>query len=188
VEDWRGRIAPAGTLSPSAPASLDAIARLGNWQAPLPKPGEIYDLAGTLTLPAVPTGAGLELFLPSLGAKTTLWLNGRELARDVDTSTTGPALRLDPMQLVAGANRVQLLVTPFADKRNHIPELTRLGSVRVTTPAPQAQRSLFNGFAQVIVQSTRQPGAIRLTAKADGLTPAESTVTTRPAVLRAAVP
>jgi beta-galactosidase len=136
----------------------------------------------------VSAAAGLELILPTFGVKTTVWLNGRELARDLDTTTVGPGLRLDPAQLVAGVNRVQLIVTPFDDKKNHIPELTRLGSLRVTTPAPPAQRSLFNGVAQVIVQSTQEPGAIRLTAKSEGLPPAESTVTARPATLPMAVP
>ena len=130
----------------------------------------------------------MELFLPTLGAKTTLWLNGHELARDIDTSKAGPALRVDPAQLVAGVNRVQLIVTPFDDQLNHIPELTQLGSLHAYTPAPPARRSLFNGLAQVIVQSTREPGVIRLTAKSDGLAPAESTVTARLATPRAAVP
>ena len=188
VEDWRGRIAPAGTATPSAAESLEPIAKLGNWKAVLPKPGEVYDLAAGFSLAAMPSGADLQLLLPTLGAKTTLWLNRRELARDIDTSTAGPALKLDPAQLVAGLNRVQLIVTPFDDKRNHMPELTRLGSVRITTPPPPAKRSLFNGLAEVIVQSTREPGEIHLRAKADGLTPAESSVTTKPVVTRAAVP
>jgi beta-galactosidase len=187
VEDWRGRIAPAGTTAPEGPESLQPFPVLGYYQAPLPKPGEVYDLSGAFTLPAVPGGT-LELFLPTLGAKTTLWLNGRELARDIDTSKVGPALRLDPAQLVAGVNRVQLIVTPFGDGLNHIPELTRLGSLHAFTSAPPARRSLFNGLAQVIVQSTREPGEIRLMAKSEGLAPAESTVTARPATLRAAVP
>jgi beta-galactosidase len=187
VEDWRGRIAPAGTAVPSGPESLQPFPVLGYYQAPLPKPGEVYDLSGTFALPAVPGGT-LELYLPTLGAKTTLWLNGRELACDIDTATVGPALRLDPAQLVAGVNRVQLIVTPFGDKLNHIPEITRLGSVHAVTPAPPARRSLFNGLAQVIVQSTRESGAIRLTARSDGLPPAEATVTARPATLPAAVP
>ena len=41
-------------------------------------------------------------------------------------------------------------------------------------------RSLFNGLAQVIVQSTQEPGEIKLTAESDGLTPATAVVQTRP--------
>ena len=43
-------------------------------------------------------------------------------------------------------------------------------------------RSLFNGLAQVIVQSTRDAGEIKLTATADGLAPATATVQTQPCV------
>lgn len=39
-------------------------------------------------------------------------------------------------------------------------------------------RSLFNGFAQVIVQSTRDAGEFELTVSADGLTSASTTVKT----------
>jgi beta-galactosidase len=41
-----------------------------------------------------------------------------------------------------------------------------------STPSPVWQRSLFNGLAQIIVQSTREAGEIKLTASSDGLTPA----------------
>ena len=46
----------------------------------------------------------------------------------------------------------------------------------MTTPAPQAQRSLFNGLAQVIVQAPAAAGFLRLTAEADGLAPAASAI------------
>ncbi|MGC2639449.1 MAG: beta-galactosidase GalA [Acidobacteriaceae bacterium] len=55
------------------------------------------------------------------------------------------------------------------------------------------KRSLFNGLAQVIVQSTKQPGTIRIEAERDreestNLTPAQLTVTTRPVRARVSVP
>jgi beta-galactosidase len=49
-------------------------------------------------------------------------------------------------------------------------------------------RSLFNGLAQVIVQSTHDAGEIKLTASADGLKSATSTVTTTPTAGRPSVP
>jgi beta-galactosidase len=176
VEDWRGRIAPAGTAMPSTHASLAPMRLLGNWLATRPKSGELYDLSATFTLAAAPTGR-VELFLPALGSRTTLWLNGRELGHALDTTQNGPALVLEASQLVVGENRVQLIVTPFADNRNHIPELSRLGTVALTDPAPPARRSLFNGLAQVIVQADAGAGAIRLTAKSAGLEPATGVVT-----------
>jgi beta-galactosidase len=54
--------------------------------------------------------------------------------------------------------------------------------------APQWSRSLFNGLAQIIVQSTRDAGEIKLTATADGLTPATTVVKTQPGILRPSVP
>jgi beta-galactosidase len=179
VGDWRGRIAPAGTTTPAAPASLAPLPQLANWLAPLPQPGEVYDLSATFSIDALPTDARLRLFLPPLGAKATVWINGREMTRDLDTTASGPALPLDPGQFVMGLNRVQLIVTPVAGDRNRLPGLTRLGSVQVRTPAPPYRRSAFNGCAQVIVQTTREPGEILLTAHADGLQPATAALTAR---------
>ena len=53
--------------------------------------------------------------------------------------------------------------------------------------APWA-RSLFNGLAQIIVQSTRDAGEIKLTATADGLAPATATVQTQAGSYRPFVP
>jgi len=49
-------------------------------------------------------------------------------------------------------------------------------------------RSLFNGLAQVIVQSTRGPGEIKLTATGDGLAPATAVLPTLPGTARPSVP
>lgn len=55
------------------------------------------------------------------------------------------------------------------------------------------KRSLFNGLAQVIIQSTKRPGAIHIVASKDGwegadLTSATLLITTKPAEARASVP
>ena len=54
--------------------------------------------------------------------------------------------------------------------------------------APEWQRSVFNGLAQIIVQSTKEPGAIKLTASAEGLSPATVSVPSQPCTPRPAVP
>jgi beta-galactosidase len=55
------------------------------------------------------------------------------------------------------------------------------------TAAPWS-RSLFNGLAQVIVQSTRDAGEIKLTATADDLSPATAAVQTQSCAPRPSVP
>ena len=56
-------------------------------------------------------------------------------------------------------------------------------------PEKGNRRSLFNGLAQVIVQSKRaQGGTIVLTAQADGLKPAEARIAARPTASLPAVP
>jgi beta-galactosidase len=49
---------------------------------------------------------------------------------------------------------------------------------------PPWSRSLFNGLAQIIVQSTRDAGDFELTATADGLVSATTVVQTQPCALR----
>jgi beta-galactosidase len=49
-------------------------------------------------------------------------------------------------------------------------------------------RSLFNGLAQIIVQSTKDAGEIKLTATADTLTSSSATVKTQPCTPRPFVP
>jgi beta-galactosidase len=57
------------------------------------------------------------------------------------------------------------------------------------SPAPvHWSRSAFNGLAEVIVQASREPGTIRLVAKADGLAAASFALKAQPAAPRPFVP
>jgi beta-galactosidase len=56
------------------------------------------------------------------------------------------------------------------------------------TNVPPWSRSLFNGLAQVIVQSTKDAGEFKLTATADHLTSATATVRTLPRPLPPSLP
>ncbi|MEI8290087.1 MAG: beta-galactosidase GalA [Verrucomicrobiota bacterium] len=59
----------------------------------------------------------------------------------------------------------------------------------ISDPAPVAwARSTFNGLAQIIVQSTREPGEIRLTATSEGLKPATALLSTEAGPVRPQVP
>jgi beta-galactosidase len=54
--------------------------------------------------------------------------------------------------------------------------------------SPAWSRSLLNGLAEVIVQSTKDAGKISLTASADGLRPATMTAQTQLVTPRPTVP
>ncbi|HUA68380.1 MAG TPA: beta-galactosidase GalA [Candidatus Saccharimonadales bacterium] len=53
---------------------------------------------------------------------------------------------------------------------------------------PQWKRSVFNGLAQILVQSTKTPGEIKLTARAEGLSPATLVIHSQASTLRPYVP
>ena len=53
---------------------------------------------------------------------------------------------------------------------------------------PDWKRSVFNGLAQVILQSTSEPGELKLTAHADSVAPATLSVPTQPYPARPTVP
>ena len=56
-------------------------------------------------------------------------------------------------------------------------------------PAPVAwSRSVFNGLAQIIVQSSKESGTLNLTAHAEGLLPLTLPIQAKPAILRPAMP
>jgi beta-galactosidase len=161
---------------------------LGHWKAALPKPGEIYDLAATFARPALRERQEVRLVLPTLGARTSAWVNGRELARDLDTSRLGPDLALDAALLRDGENVVRLLVTPILDGRNRIPETTQLGTVGARTPAAGWKRRAFGGLAQVLVQAGREAGPIAVVATAAGMPPARLILQAARAQPRPSVP
>ena len=54
-------------------------------------------------------------------------------------------------------------------------------------PAPAWSRSTFGGLAQIIVQATKQPGTLQLTARAAGLAPATLPLPAAPATPRPSV-
>jgi beta-galactosidase len=127
--------------------------------------------------------------------------------------TTGPtaAIRLvaDRTEIDADGEDVAILTVEALDKEGRpVPTANNLISFKVTGEGvligvgngdPNCQesdkepkRSLFNGLAQLIVQSTRKPGEIRIEAVKEGwdgaeLTPAKLVIVTKKVLQRPAV-
>ncbi|MEY4916290.1 MAG: hypothetical protein RL616_203, partial [Verrucomicrobiota bacterium] len=89
-------------------------------------------------------------------------------------------------QLHAGDNVIAVGVKNAAGEGGLNPDV----NVEIVGAAVESpwSRSLFNGLAQIIVQSTRSAGEIKLTASADGLKPVTTAVTTQASAGRPSVP
>ena len=91
------------------------------------------------------------------------------------------AIDLDPAQLADHNTLTVVFATPPGGTRKLFDEAQggrRWVTLRTTTPAAPWQRSVFNGHAQVILQSTGSPGRATLRASGDGLDGATLTLDT----------
>ncbi|MEO7932607.1 MAG: beta-galactosidase GalA [Chthoniobacterales bacterium] len=134
--------------------------------------------------------------------------DGREVARYVVETTGKPVkLRLAPDRktLAAdGCDALPVTVEALDEQGRPVPTANLAVAFAISGPGriigvgngdpnchePEKgdRRSLFNGLAQVIVQSTHDAGEIKLTATADGLASATATLTAQPCAPRPSVP
>jgi len=126
---------------------------------------------------------GINIHFAAIKDEGSIYVNG-ELAGETHGSPS-PSFDIRK-RLHAGVNTVAVIVTSHGDSGG----LANGVSVEIQGEPTEAhwQRSTFNGLAQVIVQSDKQPGEIKLTASADGLQPATVTISSEPATPRPAVP
>jgi beta-galactosidase len=123
------------------------------------------------------------LFLSGIGGAQDIYLNGKLLQLNVQGSASGFEMAIDPSKLKAGQNVVTIIATP--DKDSQRKEQLH-ASLQIVKPAAFWKRKLFNGLAQVIVQSTGEPGEIILKATSGKLI-SEIKISARPARARAGV-
>jgi beta-galactosidase len=113
-----------------------------------------------------------------------VYVNGRKVGESHDWQDT-PRFDIKPF-LRAGENTIAVAVY----NRNG-PGGINLGvtiETRQPPVSPPWSRSVFNGLAQIIVQSAKEPGDIKLTATAEGLKPITVTLQAKPCVPRPQVP
>lgn len=147
---------------------LTETGQIGVWRGEFTvEPNQIADSTCMVTAGKVNNG-DLKLF----------W-NGKPM--DIGSKTDDGTIALTSVN--AGANVLVAIVT--ATNRGGLfkaPQLILQGK------QPAWQRSVFNGLAQILVQSTRQAGSLTLTAESTNLTAATTTITTTPVVPRPFVP
>ena len=90
--------------------------------------------------------------------------------------------------LRVGENTLILRGAKIEPKTGLSKELTVQVELIKNSPEPKWFRSVFSGLAQIIVQSTKEAGEIKLAASADGLKPTTATLTTQASTPRLMVP
>jgi len=126
----------------------------------------------------------VELCFGALNGNGKIYVNGLKAG---ETHDSGMVSAVDVKHLLhPGDNPVAVLVENYSSSGG----ITNGVTLRMQDQPvlPEWKRSVFNGLAQIIVQSTREPGAIKLTAAAEGLTPATASVQSQPCAPRPFVP
>ena len=128
-----------------------------------------YIHRGTFDLPDDFRGQRLTLFFNSIGTDQTIYINGKEVGGKLKEGETAGEIVLGGTLLAAGKNTIDIIAHPLTKKNDWDIVNGDPGTIQIYRAADQWKRKLFNGLAQVIIQSTGKPGEITLSATSPGL-------------------
>jgi beta-galactosidase len=147
---------------------------------------------GSFDLPQTSSGSIVTLAWRSLEQEESIYLNGTPIAQKIARTGASREFALPADLLHPGRNVIAVMTTPAPNARGNRGDAPANngapGLIKITTPPAGWKRSLFSGLAQIIVQSTGQPGEIVLTAKTTGVSDGILKIAANPAPLRAAIP
>ena len=126
----------------------------------------------------------VELGFGNISGDGWVFVNGRKVGESHD-SRVAPVFDVKSA-LHSGENTVAVVVANYGNAGG----VSKGAALQFQDPAelPQWQRSVFNGLAQIIVQSSKVPGQLKLTARSADLQPATATIRTQTCPLRPSVP
>ncbi len=168
-----------------------------NWQAfkqpteynkEAKSPEKVIVIRGVFNLQKFTDDTKITLLSKSLCEEQAVYVNGHRIVQNIKRDASGQKYTLDHAVLRPGKNIYVVVGTQLTKKSQWENLNTDPGIIQVIVPVGTWKRGVFNGLAQVIVQSTRQPGKITLTATSQGLSKAELKLETQAATLRPAVP
>ncbi|SDT03627.1 beta-galactosidase [Mucilaginibacter mallensis] len=123
----------------------------------------------SFNIPADGTFTTATFFSKSIGKTESIFINGKEIAHQINDDNERHEFKLDASLLHPGSNTIAIVATPLLKANIWADVNTDPGLIQLVYPALPYKRKLFNGYAQVIVQSTGQPGTIILKAASPGL-------------------
>lgn len=111
----------------------------------------------------------ITFFYNSLGKQQSIFINGKQIANTIPENKKGDTFVLDKTMLRSGKNTIAILTEPLLKVKPWDVINQNTGSIQILTSAEQYKRKLFNGLAQVIIQTTGEAGEVKLTATSKGL-------------------
>ncbi|MFY7839190.1 MAG: beta-galactosidase GalA [Lacibacter sp.] len=131
---------------------------------------------GTFTMPEIDSAASITFFSRNIGVQQSVYINGVEVTKN---SKGNSDIVIDRKLLHEGENSFAVTATPLLKKQPWDVVNINPGLFRIIVPAPEWKRKLFNGYAQVIVQSTGEKGTIVLSTASKGLQSSPLLITAR---------
>jgi beta-galactosidase len=128
---------------------------------------------GTFELFTFTDQTEINLFTKSIVESQSIYVNGKLLGTNIKRDNPDQSFKLDHSILRPGKNEIAFTGQRFRKKYQWDEPNTDPGLVQIINPAQQWKRKVFNGLAQVIVQSTKEAGDIKITATSVGLKTAE---------------
>ncbi len=139
---------------------------------------------GTFQIPQLNENSSVHLFAKSIVDNQTIYINGVKIASNILRDDPNQSYHIDRSVLRPGLNTYAVTGQRFRKKHQWDEPNTDPGVIQVYNPAPQWKRKLFNGLAQVIIQTTDEPGEIIITAESDGLQPTLIKIASVPPAVR----
>jgi beta-galactosidase len=133
------------------------------------KLAKAYIYRGNFVLPENYKTSDVTLFYKCIGREQTIYINGKQIASNLKEDEAAKGFILDKNNLMPGKNVIVIVATPISKKYEWENVNTDPGLIQLFTPAEQWTRKLFNGLAQIIVQTKKEAGEITLVADSPGL-------------------
>ncbi len=147
-----------------------------------PKTDNLIAVRGSFQLPAIRDDMKFTLFTKSISGNQSIYVNGHLIAQGIKRNDPNQNFKLDLGILKEGKNVYAVVGTPLVVKRLYEELNADPGVVGVFIPTKDWKRKVFNGFAQIIVQSKQESGEMTLTATSAGLKSSTVKIKTLPAV------
>ena len=145
-------------------------------------------IRGTFELPELSDDISVTLFANSMCINQAVYINGHLIVQNVEREAPDQVYKLNNSILKPGQNVYAAIGTPLVKRHRYEDLNIDPGIIQIITPEPTWKRSVFNGLAQVIVQSTKESGKITLKATSPDLSEGQTEIKTTSVQVRPFVP